>query len=82
MDQLTSSDYKDAITVQSAVNLTGVVRGWMDIMSRMSGMSTEERNHHPINILFSSKIASLTGCDSDPWETFREAYKICEERSQ
>lgn len=81
MDQLTSKDYRDAIEVQDAVNLSGVVRSWMEIMSRMSGMPTEERNHHPINVMFSSKVANLSGYEGNEMEAFNKAYTVCKEKA-
>jgi len=60
---LTKREYQEALWVQDACNLSGVVHSFSTIMSKIKG-STEERNKHPIAVLFSSKIASLTGSDN------------------
>jgi 2-oxoglutarate dehydrogenase complex dehydrogenase (E1) component-like enzyme len=60
---------KDAITVQDACNLSGVVYSWarhMNVICELShreNQGTDWRNHHPINKLFASKVAALTGVD-------------------
>ena len=56
----------DAIAVQDACNLSGVVHAFSRAMTALCemGLDTDARNTHPIAILFSSKIASLTGSES------------------
>jgi hypothetical protein len=65
---LTSKDYKDALDVQDACNLSGVVKAFSRAMSkvweqaRIDGtFGTNDLNTHPIAVLYSDKIASLTG---------------------
>ena len=52
----------DAITVQDACNLSGVVHAFSSILSEMcaAGLDTRARNSHPACIMFASKIADLT----------------------
>jgi hypothetical protein len=77
---LTKDDYKTALDIQDACNLSGVVYRWARIMERVCnegyerGEGTEWKNSHPINVLFASKIASLTVCK--PLQ-FDEAYDAC-----
>ena len=72
---LSPKDYRDAISVQDACNLSGVVFAWALILERMAGMDTNARNHHPINVLFASKVASLTNCEDS--NAFHQAYLEC-----
>lgn len=82
---LTSEDYKQAIRVQDACNLSGVVHSWSKMISKIweeahaGKKGTEWVNTHPINVMFASKIASLTGCETP--ETFSKAYAACQDRA-
>jgi len=58
---------KDAINVQDACNLSGVVHSFSRIIGELREIarlekweSTDKINRHPICILFADKIASLT----------------------
>lgn len=57
----------EALAVQDACNLSGVVYGWarvMDVICEVShrqGKGTEWKNQHPVNILFADKVVSLAG---------------------
>lgn len=57
---------KEAINVQNACNLCGVAqafaRAMVDLGEHTNG--TDERNQHPISILWADKIAHLTGTQS------------------
>ncbi len=67
--------YQDALIVQDACNLSGVVHSFSKHMQTLSDMgidNTDEKNRHPVCILFSSKIASLTG--SEDFSNFSRAY--------
>ena len=81
---LTKRDYEDAINVQDACNLSGVVRSWAKVMSkiwdeaRARGAGTQFVNEHPINVMYASKVASLTGA-GDSFQ-FSTAYVACQER--
>lgn len=67
--------YADALIVQDACNLSGVVYSFARHMKTLADMGitdTDARNRHPISVLFSSKIASLTG--SEDFQNFSRAY--------
>jgi len=68
---------KDAILVQDACNLSGVVHGFSRAMTALREAlpeaGTDEINRHPISVLYSSKIASLTGSES--MGDFSKAYE-------
>jgi len=62
---------KEALDVQDACNLSGVVHSFStvctelrDIMREEGKFSTDNFNRHPIVIMYSSKIASLCGSES------------------
>lgn len=83
---LTPYDYRDAILVQDACNLSGVVRTFAEVMPKIRAEvealgvhSTDAVNRHPIAVMFSSKIASLTGSDS--MAAFSVAYDRCKKMS-
>ena len=71
-------DYEDALMVQSACNLSGVVHSFSEILSRLvkeaqeQGKGTAWINTHPICILFAEQIKHLTTSD------YFQAHKICE----
>jgi hypothetical protein len=61
---------QQALDVQNACNLSGVLRSFneivMDVLwpeAQRLGKGTEWVNHHPITALFLSKLASLNGTD-------------------
>jgi hypothetical protein len=66
--------------VQDACNLSGVVHSFSKAMEALSeianntGQGSEWKNSHPVAVLFSSKIASLTRSEDMP--TFTAAYKV------
>lgn len=71
---------QESLDVQNACNLSGVVhsfsRAMTDlraILSAEEGFSTDKLNQHPIAVLYSSKIGSLTGSDSA--RQFNRAYE-------
>lgn len=67
---------REALAVQDACNLSGVAHGFSRAMADLCTLvpNTDERNTHPIAILWSSKIASLTGSESV--STFSGAYGV------
>jgi len=79
---LTKADYKGAILVQDACNLSGIVQSWAKMMekiwdeARAHGEGTSYVNGHPINVMFASKVASLTG--SEESLQFSAAYEACQ----
>ena len=71
-----------ALEVQDACNLSGVVLSFSRDISRLRTLlsdlpnfSTEMLNKHPVCVLYSSKIASLTNSESS--EFFHKAYEWC-----
>jgi len=86
---LTSKDYQDAMDVQDACNLSGVVNSFSRVMSkiweqaRINGtVGTESVNTHPIALLYADKIAHLTGTQgTDGCEPLSEAWGICEDEA-
>lgn len=56
---------REALDVQNACNLSGVVHGFSRAISHLRALlpdaGTDEINHHPICILWADKISSLTG---------------------
>ncbi len=70
---ITIQHYKDAINVQDACNLSGVVFDFSQVMediceeAHIQGHGTEWKNQHVLSILWAYKIAELTGQDiADP----------------
>lgn len=65
--------YKNAINVQDACNLSGVVHSFSRDIKRLRelnpSMGTDEINRHAICVLYSNKIMSLAG------DNFYEAYR-------
>jgi len=82
---LTAKDYETAIVVQDACNLSGVVHAWSEIIPRIwedvwaAGEGTDAFNRHPINVMFSSKVESLTL--STDFEIFGKAYTACKQKA-
>lgn len=80
---LNSKDYQDAIDVQNACNLSGVVHSFSRVISKVwdeahaNGQGTDYVNRHPIAVMYASKIASLTGSEIDG--EFSKAYQACQD---
>lgn len=87
---LTAQDFKDAITVQDACNLSGVVHSFSRVVTKVRATlraegneCTENVNTHVICVMYASKIASLTGCEASPrGMDFAHAYDRCENRAK
>jgi hypothetical protein len=83
---LAKSHYAAALAVQDACNLSGVVHAWSRSLSaiweraRECGEGTGWVNAHPINVLFASKVSSLTGSEGDG--RYSEAHRTCSEASE
>lgn len=79
---------KEAINVQDACNLSGVVHGFARCMSAMveMGMNNDARDNHPITLLWVDKICHLSGYKQDygtkMMNAYSEAQKIANEGSQ
>lgn len=74
----------EALLVQDACNLSGIVHSFSRAITRLRELypdkGTEFYNTHPVCVLFSDKIASLTGSDSS--SAFEKAYEECKELSK
>jgi hypothetical protein len=72
-----------AIDIQDACNLSGVVRSFAEVTetlwadSRANNRGTSGVNHHPVSVLFASKIGDLTGVGCGDLDTFNTAYDLC-----
>jgi hypothetical protein len=70
---------QEALDIQSACNLSGVVHSFSRAMTELRRLEptlgTDGYNTHPISLLYSSKIASLTGSESGL--EFSRAYDWC-----
>lgn len=72
---------QEALDVQDACNLSGVAISFANAMKDLcehanaGGHGTDWKNTHPVAVLWSSKIASLTGSDSGIG--FSRAYEEC-----
>ena len=62
---LTRRDYENAIYSQSACNSCGLVISLAEVMPRMECSSTDERNSHPIVIMYLTQLAFLAGGSFD-----------------
>lgn len=71
--------YEDALTVQGACNLSGVVFSFAEHMQTLCdmGLDTDEKNSHPVSVLFADKIADMTGRGKG----YSEAHHIATEKS-
>jgi len=60
---LNKNRYELALASQSACNLSGIVIAFADALKAMcaEGLDTEQRNKHPISILYACQIAHLAG---------------------
>jgi hypothetical protein len=61
---------QDALAVQDACNLSGVLLAWARHQAVLrevcGGNSSLEYRHHPVNVLFLSKVLSLLQLGGDP----------------
>ena len=67
---------QESLDVQNACNLSGVVHSFSRVMSDLCTLvpDTTNRNNHPIAILWSDKIASLTGTQTLGNDAVMDAY--------
>ncbi|MHA2265432.1 MAG: hypothetical protein ACXAEN_23840 [Candidatus Thorarchaeota archaeon] len=77
--------YQDAIQVQDACNLSGVLYSWARHMKTLRDIMWNENkdqewlNTHPVNVLFASKVSSLVHMEClshDSMDRFHEAYSV------
>ena len=76
---------KEALAVQDACNLSGVVHSFAQAMTKLGevaraeGKGTEWKNTHPVAVLFADKVAHLTGTQGDfGCARIDAAYAACE----
>lgn len=71
---------QQAIDVQSACNLSGVVASFRNIVESMRiehGMHTEACNQHPVSRLFAAHVIELTRMGMADHDMYRAAYQWC-----
>lgn len=76
---------QEAIDVQDACNLSGVVHGWHrameDLFTILRGpphnLGTDSINQHPINQLWASKCHDLARMGMSDYEAYSKAYDAC-----
>jgi hypothetical protein len=73
---------KEALSVQDASNLSGVVHSWSRAITRLRALleqnnkgGTHAVNTHPINQLWADKVASLTDTQSIGLTDLSKAYE-------
>ena len=73
---------QDALAVQDACNLSGVVHAFSLAMStvRENTNGTDEANRHPIAVLFADKIMDLVGRPDTVG--YGDAYESCKNLSE
>ena len=74
---------REAIDIQDACNLFGIVSGMLDAMRSLREQfpkaSNEELYKHPITRLWASKIHDLARMGLSNIERYAEAYQSCKE---
>ena len=77
-------DYKSALDVQTAGNMSGIARSLFDLCCRLNEElhSTTNVREHPIVVLYVAQMAHLARLGVDSTTRYNLAYEICEERSQ
>lgn len=80
---------QDAVFVQDACNLSGVVFSFAEIMHALCqaanelNKGTDWKNNHPICVMFASKIGDLAGrSDGVSFGRFDKAFTWCKEVSE
>ena len=74
---LAKADYERALMSQSACNASGLVHSLAEVMSKLckEGLSTDDRNQHPIVVLYVTQLAYLSGANeryADAWKAVQE----------
>lgn len=78
---------QEALDVQNACNLCGVVQSFARAMADLGEhvKGTDARNSHPISRLWADKVANLTGTQTigndATIEAYNAVYKLTEEQS-
>lgn len=73
---------QEAIDIQNACNLSGLVHSWakvvMELRRMFPDMSTTFYNTHPVNQLWASKVHDLTRMGLSDTDAFIKAYEACQ----
>jgi hypothetical protein len=74
---------REALTIQNASNLSGLVHGWSRSMTRLRELlpnaDTRTINYHPVSKMWASKVHELTCMGFSESVAFSEALAACEE---
>lgn len=87
MSALTPQDYADALYVQSACNLSGVVFAFAKVMEKICKDSeegkhgTEWKNTHPISQMYAEQIRYLACGSYEREDGYGGAYEACEKEA-
>lgn len=82
---------QDALDVQSAVNLSGVIHSFSSNITDLrvhlqnelgENFSTSKLNEHPMCYLYSVQIAHLTKTSEDDFTAYSKAYDWCVEQTK
>jgi len=82
---LEKKDYENAIKVQGACNLSGVVHSFNEIIYNLwdeahdTGKGTDWVNTHPICRMYAEQVLHLTRSKK---QGYLEAYRICMEKGE
>ena len=68
---------QEALDVQNASNLSGVVLSFAKVIQELKELSVYDRRH-PIVLAWVDKINSLTGTQGVDWEVFSDAFSAVE----
>lgn len=72
---------REAIQIQDASNLSGLVHGWSRSVSRLRELlpdnGTDVINRHPISQLWAAKLHELAGMGLSDSDNYGEAYDAC-----
>ena len=72
---------KEAIEVQDACNLSGVIHAWdravVELRQLIPNQDTDFYNTHPINQMYASKVHDLTQMGLSDYDSFAGAYHDC-----
>jgi hypothetical protein len=76
---------KEAIDIQNACNLSGVVHAFSRAMRKLWDLNiggTDAVNKHPVSLLYSDKITHLTGNYQGTTEQLISAYDWADEQTK
>ena len=83
---MTPKDYQRALDAKNAVNLSGLVHSFSEVVSRILDepdcTGTGYVNGHPISVLYATQIAYLTGLSVPADLAYHVAYIQCKDRAK